>query len=75
MAEQHASSIEQAIARICEADKQYPDPGKRLGYGTAGYRAKASLLNRCFFRVGLVVAMRARSVGGRCGVMVTASHN
>ena len=63
------------ISRICESDRQYADPGRYLGYGTAGYRAKSSLLNRCFFRVGLVVAMRARSVGNRCGVMITASHN
>ena len=69
-----SDAVEQVIANICRADARYPDPGKFLGYGTAGYRAKASLLNRCFFRVGLVVAMRSRCAG-RCGVMVTASHN
>ena len=69
-----SEAVEQVIARICEADSHYADPGKYLGYGTAGYRAKATLLPRCFFRVGLVVAMRARCTG-RMGVMVTASHN
>ena len=32
------------------------------------------MLTRASFRVGLVVGMRARGVG-KCGVMVTASHN
>ena len=62
------------IEKICELDNQYPDPEKHLGYGTAGYRAKADLLPRAFFRVGVVIGMRARCVG-RVGVMITASHN
>jgi len=64
----------EVISRVCEADRQYRDPGRNLSYGTAGYRTKGDLLSRCCFRVGLVVAFRARSVG-RCGAMITASHN
>ena len=66
---------EACINAILAADARYADPGKHLTYGTAGFRAKASLLNRASFRVGLVVAMRAKYLGNTCGVMVTASHN
>ena len=67
-------SIESVIQQILARDSQFEDPGKRLGYGTAGFRANAKFLPRAFFRVGLLVAMRAKSVG-RVGVMITASHN
>ena len=56
-------------------DDNYPSPNKHLGYGTAGFRALASLLERACFRVGLVVAMRAKSLNSRLGIMITASHN
>ena len=59
---------------VLEQDAKYPDPEKHLGYGTAGFRAHSSLLERAAYRVGLVVGMRAK-VKGTCGVMVTASHN
>ena len=59
---------------IHDLDKCYPDPCKILSYGTAGFRDKAELLERACFRVGLVVAIRAKQVG-TCGVMITASHN
>ena len=60
---------------MCKIDDTYEDPGKHLGYGTAGYRANASFLTRACFRVGLVVAMRAKGIKNRMGVMITASHN
>ena len=66
--------MEDIISRVVQQDSQYADPGKRLGYGTAGFRSNAQFLERACFRVGLFVAMRAKSVG-RCGVMITASHN
>lgn len=62
------------LKKIQELDDSYPDPNKRFSYGTAGFRDKADLLERAFFRVGLVVAIRAKQVG-TCGVMITASHN
>ena len=68
------STIGQRIANICAIDAEYSAPGKHLGYGTAGFRANAMYLERACFRVGLVVGMRAKSVG-RCGIMITASHN
>ena len=49
-------------------------PEKPLKYGTAGFRGKADTLERCAFRVGLFIAIRAK-ITGICGVMITASHN
>ena len=69
------AEIASFIENIGSTDDRYDAPGRHLGYGTAGFRAKATLLERACFRVGLVVAMRARSVNGRVGVMITASHN
>ena len=43
-------------------------------YGTAGFRADADELERVFFRVGLLAALKAK-LTTRMGVMVTASHN
>lgn len=68
------AEIERLIEEVGKIDDTYEAPGKHLGYGTAGFRANASLLSRASFRVGLVVAMRAKGVG-RIGVMMTASHN
>lgn len=51
-----------------------PPPG--LSYGTAGFRANASLLPAALFRVGVVAALRSASLSAPAvGVMVTASHN
>ena len=51
-------------------------PGVRLAYGTAGFRAKAELLDSTFFRMGALAVLRSRARGGLAvGLMVTASHN
>jgi phosphoacetylglucosamine mutase len=51
-------------------------PGVALAYGTAGFRAKAELLDSTFFRMGALAVLRSRSRGGLAvGLMVTASHN
>ena len=50
-------------------------PPKKFGYGTAGFRDKAELLDVVMFRVGVLAALRARHTGKIVGVMVTASHN
>lgn len=62
------------FTQIALADAKYAAPGKYLRYGTAGFRDDASKLDRAFFRVGLVVALRAKLVG-TMGIMITASHN
>ena len=59
---------------MIEQDAKYPDPERHLSYGTAGFRAKADLLERAAFRIGLFVSIRAK-FAGNMGVMVTASHN
>ncbi|CAG7721950.1 unnamed protein product [Allacma fusca] len=47
-----------------------------IGYGTAGFRTGADLLDHVMFRVGLISALRSKSLGGKAiGVMITASHN
>ncbi len=53
-----------------------PHPNVPLAYGTAGFRAKAELLDSTFFRMGALAALRSRHRGGLAvGLMVTASHN
>jgi phosphoacetylglucosamine mutase len=50
----------------------------RLSYGTAGFRANADStpLDFVMFRVGCLIGLRSRSLGGvATGAMVTASHN
>lgn len=75
MVEQATATKADCISRILANDANYSDPRKHLGYGTAGFRAKATLLDRACFRVGLAVAIRAKSHGKVSGVMMTASHN
>ena len=51
-------------------------PNYTLAYGTAGFRARAELLESTFFRMGMLAALRSRQRGGLAvGLMVTASHN
>ena len=59
---------------ITEADETYTELEEHMQYGTAGFRGKAFVLGKVCFRVGLIVAMRAK-VLGRAGIMITGSHN
>ena len=47
----------------------------RLSYGTAGFRARADLLDAVFLRMGMLAALRAIQGRTVIGVVVTASHN
>jgi phosphoacetylglucosamine mutase len=59
-----------------EAGRRYPKPDRHLAYGTAGFRARADVLDSTFFRMGMLAALRSRARGGLwVGLMVTASHN
>ena len=62
---------------ISSASEAHPKPqGVKFTYGTAGIRTKANILDSVCFRMGLVAALRSKSLGGKnVGVMVTASHN
>jgi len=47
-----------------------------LTYGTAGFRTKADVLDHVLYRMGILAAIRSKTLGGQAiGVMVTASHN
>lgn len=46
----------------------------KFGYGTAGFRTLGASLGKVCFRVGILVAMRAK-LTTLSGVMITASHN
>lgn len=46
-----------------------------FGYGTAGFRYDASLLDSIMVRVGILAAARSSQLKRQVGVMVTASHN
>jgi phosphoacetylglucosamine mutase len=62
------------IDSIVEQDSLYKTVDKHFGYGTAGFRTLGEHLEKVCFRVGILVALRAK-MGTCCGVMVTASHN
>lgn len=66
--------INSATAQECLA--KYPLPDKfRAEYGTAGFRAEASLLPGVLFRCGVLTGLRVLVTGKTCGLVVTASHN
>ncbi|CAN1150512.1 Phosphoacetylglucosamine mutase, partial [Linum perenne] len=47
----------------------------KLSYGTAGFRADASILHSTVFRVGILAALRSLKTQSVIGLMITASHN
>ena len=71
---------ENTLNQLLEADQQFPvikdknGAPKKFGYGTAGFRTLGEHLERVCFRVGILVALRAKMTT-LSGVMITASHN
>ncbi|KAF2748058.1 Phosphoacetylglucosamine mutase [Sporormia fimetaria CBS 119925] len=65
------------VGLIVQAVEKHPAPeGMAYTYGTAGFRTKAEVLDSVLTRVGLIAALRSRSLKGKwIGVMITASHN
>ncbi len=63
--------------RIAAASEKHARAASFLpSYGTAGFRAEASLLDSTVFRCGLLTAARSLALHGKaCGLMITASHN
>ncbi|MCO5558686.1 hypothetical protein L7F22_012272 [Adiantum nelumboides] len=49
--------------------------GVHFSYGTAGFRADASILDCATFRAGIVAALRSLQTASTIGLMITASHN
>jgi phosphoacetylglucosamine mutase len=61
---------------VTEANSSYPKPPDfQPSYGTAGFRARATVLASTLFRCGLFAAARALQLGAHVGLMITASHN
>ncbi|KAL6327798.1 hypothetical protein AAG906_025718 [Vitis piasezkii] len=50
-------------------------PPHKLSYGTAGFRADASILESTVYRVGILAALRSLKTKSVIGLMITASHN
>ncbi|MED6167723.1 hypothetical protein PIB30_005345 [Stylosanthes scabra] len=69
MNEQQQSLILESYSRFL------PPQGVKLSYGTAGFRADASLLQSTVFRVGILAALRSLKTHSVIGLMITASHN
>ncbi|XP_052210262.1 phosphoacetylglucosamine mutase [Diospyros lotus] len=67
---------EKQQTRLLESSSRFsPPPGVRLSYGTAGFRADASLLHSTVFRIGILAALRSLKTKSVIGLMITASHN
>eukprot|EP00438_Fugacium_kawagutii_P035842 Skav200294 [mRNA] locus=scaffold2127:456060:465704:+ [translate_table: standard] len=67
-----SSAVGQAAEAAAMAASSYSRPSSAppIGYGTAGFRSAADVLDNVLYRMGLVAALRAK-----VGVMITASHN
>uniref|UniRef100_A0A1I8FGZ6 HELICc2 domain-containing protein n=1 Tax=Macrostomum lignano TaxID=282301 RepID=A0A1I8FGZ6_9PLAT len=62
----------------CSGAYRHPQLHGHVAYGTAGFRmrADAGQMDYIMFRMGVLAALRSRSLHGQAvGVMVTASHN
>ncbi len=71
MVESNTASFKE---NILKADEPFPKIDKFIGYGTAGFRTNANLLDRICFRSGILTAIKAKT-SGLSGMMLTASHN
>nr|XP_011465184.1 PREDICTED: phosphoacetylglucosamine mutase isoform X2 [Fragaria vesca subsp. vesca] len=61
---------------LLSSSARFPPPqGAKLSYGTAGFRADASILQSTVYRVGILAALRAVKTQSVIGLMITASHN
>ncbi|XP_014521328.1 phosphoacetylglucosamine mutase isoform X2 [Vigna radiata var. radiata] len=66
---------EQQSLLLSSSSRFSPPQGVKLSYGTAGFRADASLLPSTVYRVGILAALRSLKTGSIIGLMITASHN
>jgi len=66
-----------ALAAANVGERCHPKRDKpELGYGTAGFRTKADILDHVMYRMGILAALRSQCLQGKAvGVMITASHN
>ncbi|GJX58357.1 phosphoacetylglucosamine mutase [Tanacetum coccineum] len=68
---------EQQLSTLLQSASNFPPPKViKVSYGTAGFRADASILKSTVFRIGILAALRSLKTGGDViGLMITASHN
>ncbi|GAB4834677.1 hypothetical protein Ancab_032940 [Ancistrocladus abbreviatus] len=67
---------QEQISLILQSSSRFPPPeGVKLSYGTAGFRADASLLESTVYRVAILAALRSLKTQSVIGLMITASHN
>ncbi|KAI9089292.1 hypothetical protein K1719_029571 [Acacia pycnantha] len=66
---------EQKSLLLSSSSHFLPPQGVRLSYGTAGFRADASLLSSTVYRMGILAALRSLKTQAVIGLMITASHN
>ncbi|KAL2901561.1 Phosphoacetylglucosamine mutase [Bienertia sinuspersici] len=63
-------------SRLLECSSHFlPPKGVNLLYGTAGFRADATLLKSTVYRIGILAALRSLKTQSVIGLMITASHN
>ncbi|KAK1347448.1 Phosphoacetylglucosamine Mutase [Hamiltosporidium tvaerminnensis] len=69
-------SKKEILTYLTPLPKNLTKPQKPLFYGTAGYRAHASLLPPIVSRCALIAYLRSTTFAGKnIGIMLTASHN
>ncbi|KAK8527481.1 hypothetical protein V6N13_085313 [Hibiscus sabdariffa] len=66
---------EQRLLLLQSSSLFAPPEGVKLSYGTAGFRADASILKSTVHRVGILTALRSLKTRSVVGLMITASHN
>lgn len=66
---------EQRLLLLHSSSLFSPPQGVKLSYGTAGFRADASILKSTVHRVGILAALRSLKTQSVVGLMITASHN
>ncbi|XWS10913.1 hypothetical protein CRYUN_Cryun38cG0039200 [Craigia yunnanensis] len=67
---------EEQSSLLLKSSSLFPPPqGVKLSYGTAGFRADASILKSTVYRVGILAALRSIKTQSVVGLMITASHN
>ena len=68
--------MESSLQKVAEVSRQHPKPDVTFTYGTAGFRARAEVLDSVMYRMGLLAVLRSKAKDSKAiGVVITASHN
>jgi hypothetical protein len=65
-----AAALPAPLAGVPASAASVPNAPVRLSYGTAGFRARAELLDAVFLRMGMLAALRAWQTGKVRGVQL-----